>query len=273
MVVQSRRPSALTDWTTVKNCLHCGVEFQPRIPARGNPQKFCSALCRDRSNDAEARRRKRTDRTASLQMCLRCGTEFLQPQIGAPKKYCSQTCLLKTHYINRKQLFETRSCELCASIYLAQIDRQTKYCSKRCASWVQERWPRRAKRKAREPRQDGRTCDECARPYWGSGKCASHYVKLKRRNGDPYPRGHKKRAAYWGVDYRPFNIRQLFAESNWICGICNQPVDPETKDSRLRASLDHIIPMSHGGPHSRENCQLAHVSCNSIKSNTLGRRP
>ena len=36
--------------------------------------------------------------------------------------------------------------------------------------------------------------------------------------------------------------------------------------SREITSLDHIIPMSKGGPHVKSNVALAHFICNSIKS-------
>lgn len=271
MVVQSHRPPAPKDWTPMKNCELCGTAFEPRVPARGNPQRFCSGTCRERAGDKRSRSRNRLDRTIEIQNCKRCGNTFTQPQVGAPKKYCSQKCLLKTHYVARKQIYETKACSLCASIYLAQIDEKSPYCSKRCRGFVREKWPRSVKRKTSEVRPDGLTCDECTKPLWASGKCASHYnTKIRRISGERYPSNHRDRARWWGVEYRAFNIRKMFEESNWICGICLEPVDPNTDDPRWRASVDHIIPMSRGGAHVRENCQLAHVSCNSKKRDTLG---
>ena len=48
-----------------------------------------------------------------------------------------------------------------------------------------------------------------------------------------------------------------------VCGLCKQPV--EEKD----ATLDHIIPRSHGGTSRWDNLQLAHRECNEIKADTI----
>jgi 5-methylcytosine-specific restriction endonuclease McrA len=38
------------------------------------------------------------------------------------------------------------------------------------------------------------------------------------------------------------------------------------KTGPWRVELDHIIPISKGGAHSRDNCQAAHARCNRMKS-------
>jgi len=37
--------------------------------------------------------------------------------------------------------------------------------------------------------------------------------------------------------------------------------------AKRRATMDHIIPRSKGGPDTPENLQLAHATCNKIKGN------
>jgi hypothetical protein len=49
----------------------------------------------------------------------------------------------------------------------------------------------------------------------------------------------------------------IFERDAWMCGICGLPVAPED------ASLDHIVPVSLGGPHTATNLRLAHTLCNS----------
>ncbi len=55
------------------------------------------------------------------------------------------------------------------------------------------------------------------------------------------------------------------------CGICGQIVDKKLKyPNPMCAVIDHVIPLSKGGhPSSMENLQLAHMSCNRIKSDKL----
>jgi hypothetical protein len=52
----------------------------------------------------------------------------------------------------------------------------------------------------------------------------------------------------------------LFERDKWTCQYCGQPV---TKDN---ATLDHYVPQSKDGGHSKENLRTCCLICNSIKS-------
>lgn len=63
-----------------------------------------------------------------------------------------------------------------------------------------------------------------------------------------------------------FDRREIFERDGWVCGICHEPVDKTLRHpDPMSASLDHIIPISKGGAHSRENAQCAHWLCNMSK--------
>lgn len=53
----------------------------------------------------------------------------------------------------------------------------------------------------------------------------------------------------------------VFARDQGQCGICNTPVDPNSK-----WEIDHVIPIAKGGAHAYDNVQLAHRKCNRSKS-------
>lgn len=56
---------------------------------------------------------------------------------------------------------------------------------------------------------------------------------------------------------------EVYGRDGWTCGICQQPVDPDLRHpDPMSPSLDHIVPLSLGGRHSRANTQLAHLLCN-----------
>lgn len=59
---------------------------------------------------------------------------------------------------------------------------------------------------------------------------------------------------------RHFIRKQLIAKNGAVCAICGQPIT-DMKD----CTIDHIIPLSHGGLTTLENCQLAHRQCNIAK--------
>ncbi len=61
---------------------------------------------------------------------------------------------------------------------------------------------------------------------------------------------------------RHFICKQLITKNGAVCAICGKPIR-DMKD----CTIDHIIPLSHGGLTTLENCQLAHRRCNLAKGN------
>lgn len=78
---------------------------------------------------------------------------------------------------------------------------------------------------------------------------------------------HLRRARILGsANLELFERNEIFARDNWICKLCNQPLDrTEVKPHPMSPSIDHIIPLSRGGEHNKENCQAAHLGCNRSK--------
>jgi hypothetical protein len=74
---------------------------------------------------------------------------------------------------------------------------------------------------------------------------------------------HKRRAIQYGVEYELIDKNKVYERDGWVCGICSGDVDRSLKfPDPMSASLDHIIPMSLGGPHIEVNTQCAHLKCN-----------
>lgn len=69
------------------------------------------------------------------------------------------------------------------------------------------------------------------------------------------------------MPYQNVNRFEIYLRDNFTCYLCGQKVDldaPVHDDSY--PSLDHIVPLSHGGAHSYDNCATAHQKCNRDKS-------
>lgn len=65
-------------------------------------------------------------------------------------------------------------------------------------------------------------------------------------------------------------LSAVVARDGLLCALCGVAVDMELRwPDRMSKSVDHVIPISRGGAHTLENCQLAHLSCNSRKGNRL----
>lgn len=82
----------------------------------------------------------------------------------------------------------------------------------------------------------------------------------------------RRRAQKRTMPYETFRHVEIYERDNWICGLCNRPVDRTLHHSDpMSESLDHVIPLGppHGGTHTRDNVQLAHRDCNSRKGDRL----
>lgn len=67
-----------------------------------------------------------------------------------------------------------------------------------------------------------------------------------------------------------FTRIEILDRDGWICQLCDQPMSKVVKFPHPKSpSLDHIIPLSRGGEHTRENSQAAHLNCNSRKWATM----
>lgn len=78
---------------------------------------------------------------------------------------------------------------------------------------------------------------------------------------------HETRARKAGVDWDFVDLRHVYAKTQGICGICSSPVEFDN------FTVDHIVPMSKGGPHLLSNLQPAHGGCNSRKRDRISRLP
>lgn len=110
-----------------------------------------------------------------------------------------------------------------------------------------------------------RLCDRTIAPdhALGRGRCVCDYCNLHLR------RGFKARAMAYGVPYSHVSRSAVFRRDGWRCQLCGHKVLKKAKRNRhtrrlhpRTASLDHIIPMSKGGPHCEANVQCACLRCN-----------
>jgi 5-methylcytosine-specific restriction endonuclease McrA len=83
-------------------------------------------------------------------------------------------------------------------------------------------------------------------------------IKLHRHNREVL----EKRATPPHESLTPAALADLVKKQEGICALCFQPMADGY-------SIDHIIPLSRGGPHAIYNIQLAHHRCNSMKQNKL----
>lgn len=177
--------------------------------------------------------------------------------------------------------------------------RQRIWCSESCrvSAWRRSLPPdrlalvkadaRRAARGRRVPKvHPPRLCVECAEPFTPrrndqticSTRCRNRRVRraqvasgVWQRRRAAYLKRHpeqlasakRRRALKRGATAERFADAEIFERDGWRCGLCGRLVDKALKYPDLFSpSLDHVLPLSKGGQHTRANVQLAHLTCN-----------
>lgn len=194
-------------------------------------------------------------------------------------------------------------CEFCGKDHIAKR-RDRKYCSKLCGERAQPNrcanHPDRAPRAqglcstcyneqrygSDRPRGTPKTCVTCGQQYKAS-RADQQYCSLRCRSGGQFlhvwteaERRHsrekrrRRRAAMCATDVEQFDEREIYERDGWRCRIegCGLRVDKRLSwPHPMSASLDHVIPLSEPGTsHTRCNVRLAHLRCNTSRSNRGG---
>lgn len=252
---KARKPPKLS--RDAKNCLRCGVPLTPRPASRGMPRKWCLRC-------AEIARRGGEPKGLTTKPCQGCGVEITG---RANKKWC-QSCAA---IARRGKPFEskgpvTKFCDGCGVEITGRSNKR--WCDERCAA---KHRPRRSRAKPCrlqvvywKPKPLRRWiagyCAECDEPFvtnvhharFCSKPCAS---KWKRRE-----KGHRRRKRKKAQHDDRISLMKVAKRDDWLCHLCRLPVDKATW------SIDHLVPLSHGGSHTYDNVALAHRLCNSIRA-------
>ena len=194
--------------------------------------------------------------------CIECGG--LLPE-GAHRlaELCSKEC--KTARNNRarrernteKKRQRGSKCSECnGAIPLEMKVRST--CSDRCDAERRRRIDRERYRENPDRRK------ACIDSYNSERR-----AEWRRANPERYRESNRRRQeVIESTGSEPLSREEVFQSGNWTCGICQEPIDPSlTWPHRDSATVDHIIPLSKGGKHVRENVQPAHLGCNASKGN------
>lgn len=233
-------------------CEQCGVTYQRAKRARTRLCLMCCELGRRAKISAAKTNQGRTrwpQSAVTWRECRTCGrwhtaenpaTLFVRlPGGGRKAAFCSSTCHAAYQHVR------LHICPDCGVSWADQI-LPGRGALKRCASCTKA--DRRSRHKA--------------------------WVRQARLAGTYSGDNHRQRARHYGVAYEPINSRAVYDRDGWICGICDGAVDPGLAfPDLMSASLDHIVPMSLGGPHLWHNVQLAHLICNSRKGARLQPQP
>lgn len=250
--------------TVTFSCPQCGITVQ-----RTRRRSFCSPLC--------ANRAQQTANREKAHACPNCSTPFVK--YSPRQQFCSPLCRQRAYRAaNRRQPEPvTLACSECGTLFTRRTNK--KYCSQLCATvaWnavngeSRREWNRAYRAEHREKRR------ELTREWRAANTERVREKNREWRAANPGRVREMRRAvnrrrglAKIGVPTERFTDREIYEREDWRCGICSTRVDPALKwPDQMSASLDHIIPLSRGGHHTRVNVQLAHVLCNRMKGNRI----
>lgn len=213
----------------VRSCPTCGEPFNP-----AGSQKWCTAKCRP------AKTRIPSVYTGT---CGWCGSAWTATGGRAlHRRFCSRSCagIARSLQIKDRSAVPWVECDQCGQWFTSRIG------AKRCSTVCRKLHTRKAaladyyKRKAEQG--DGRT---------------------PRSNRAAVDRRSKRLAAVWVEDV---TIDYLIKRDGSRCHLCKLMIVDQYRWPDIRTpSIDHLVPLSLGGEHSKANTALAHLGCNLSK--------
>jgi len=245
-----------------RTCEACGKQYDP-----GNSnRKYCSKKC--------------SGRETRIGTCRLCGEPFV---ILARDRltFCSRKCSYEWLALDKATRPEVKpepvapkfcrvrfpACAFCGSVFCSH-GRNRKYCSTECANGAKRQHDARRRQSLGRPKaHTTKVCTECRSTFEAKSSTAKYCSNRCRKRGRGY--SHHSRARKFGAVRESFGVTEIYARDNWTCGICGERVDPESQwPDQMCPSLDHIIPLSMGGSHVRDNVRCAHWLCNSLRGVT-----
>lgn len=278
------------DVRQVRTCQGCGSQWcniggalgaagprkwcssQCRINIRNGPDRFCAcgsklpkrhrtcASCKKKHRqELEARRSKRVWR---WRCCLGCGTLYPIPRNQRHRKFCSLACsyaksCCPIEYSSKGRVdLHPRSCVACKAVLFKPDVACPNHMPWKRAMWFAFNCVE---------------CGESVRVFYGDKRrkyCSDECAGRVERRQRPY-KSDRDRALHYGVAYEHIDRDRVYARDGFVCMICGDRLDMGAHfNDPLAPTIDHILPISEGGPHLYANVQAAHRICNTEKGVT-----
>jgi hypothetical protein len=213
---------------------------------------------------------KPREKCMTVRVCAFCGGEF-SALAHSGKNFCSRKC--RIHWRTKKNSIiaaEHRAntllvCPECGVEFTPSNNLHQKYCSATCMK----------NHNGHESKTKICSVNGCARPMIARGMCLMHYKRWLRSQGklqDPWNERRRKNYELRRArkksngPFEDFSNDEIYERDHWVCGICGNPVDRSLVwPDPMSVSLDHIVPLSRGGAHTRANVRCTHLHCNVSK--------
>lgn len=240
-------------------CEQCGSKYK-RI--RTN-QKYCSTSCQAKATRERAKGKLCSDETAKEMLARHnADWEYVGDYTGSDGY---MTIRHSCGYVTRKSSVTVRQnkvrCEACEE--RARIEREKqrerqKAIEKEVAEFF------KPVKKIEQTKM--KRCPVCGCLFIGgikycSSECSEgakkHYQNMKKR---------RRAKQAWTDESKTITLEKLYERDGGTCWLCGKQCDysAETNDNNY-PSIDHVIPIAHGGKDEWKNIRLAHRGCNTLK--------
>ncbi len=158
-----------------------------------------------------------------------------------------------------------------------------KVCSKaRSQAWAEKNKEKRREISRNYVKRNPQKRKESSAKYYQANKEKQNATRVQWVKDNPekireYGRRHAnlRRARKLHNGAEPYTEKQMLETYGTNCYLCNEPVDL-TAARRVGAEgwerglhIEHVIPLSKGGPDTLENVRPAHGLCNMLKSDSV----
>lgn len=112
-------------------------------------------------------------------------------------------------------------------------------------------------------------CVVCGETFVGTGNRKFCSRQCHRRSPSERAARRKREAIKRGASGAERIVpAEIYARDKYRCGICGKKISMnEHVPHPLSPTIDHVLPLSEGGPHVSTNVRAAHFRCNSLRSN------
>lgn len=171
--------------------------------------------------------------------CPQCGGHMPASKgIGRPRTYCSLACTQRAVWAAKAQRLS--------------VERRS-------------RWPTHCVHcgKEMQPAQNRTLCSNAC-------KVAVHKARDPVRTRTAALNYSAMRRS-WVEDGEQFDPFEIFERDGWRCHLCGDKTPKRLRGTKdpMAPELDHIIPLSKGGKHTRLNTACSHKGCNMKKRDRL----
>lgn len=234
-----------------QGCAYCGEPFH----GRGRAAKYCTPLCARRAY-SKARQKDGRHKT------------YKQTQAAKESQ--------RRYLASRRAVRVIRACLICDASIPARTDRDTRYCSPRCAAWDRHGFPStpvpicHPSRSCPVPREHPSRHGQCARC---SGKFTINAPGQVYCSGICKERSRSSRrdARERGAFVSDVSPQEVYERDQWTCHLCTESLERDAKVPHpLAPTIDHVIPLAKGGTHELDNVKAAHFLCNAVKRDRIG---